>query len=65
MVALVNAKQSQEVRGHGVRGGASLPFPEGGVEVVAAAQDGTLPNVKGARDAVELEQPSCKLEVGV
>ena len=65
MVPLVDAKQAEEVRGSRVRCGAALALPERGVQVVASADRSALARVKGLDQRLQVDEPSCQLQVRV
>ena len=65
MVALVNAKQAEEVGWRGVSRGAASSLPERGIQVVASADRSALARVKGLDQRFQLDEAPCKLQVEV
>ena len=63
--ALVDSKQSQQVRRDLVCRGAARSLPEEGVKVVCLAQDRALVDVKCLCEGFQMEQPPCKFQVRV
>jgi hypothetical protein len=65
VVALVNAKQSEEIRWRRVGSGAAFALPKSGVEVVALADHSALARVKGLCDGLKVNESPRELQVGV
>ena len=65
MEALVDSKQAQQVRRNLVCCGAASLLLEEGVEVVGFTKNRALVDVKCLYKGFKMEQPPCKLQIGV
>lgn len=65
MEALVDPEHSKEVCGDGVGRSAPLSFPEGSIQVVPLAEQGSFAGVHRLSCAVQVNQASRQLKVGV
>ena len=61
----MDTKQAQQVGWHLVGGAAALPLPEQCVQIVRLAQYGSLADIEGLADGLEVQEASCQLQIRV